>query len=1307
MDKNRKGFTLVELLAAIVILGILMVFSIPIIVGMLDRSKDKIYVDDAKKMISQAEYQMRSSSNEIEVPDPGNYIAISLVYLDNASFDNPPNKGEYEREGSFVIVKNNGGKLEYSATIVEKVKGGGYKGVKLSTSDELYSRNAIRRVTVFKKNDLDNIVKVLKDLDKVKARKYINDYLGNDYIKTESEFSNFYNYPNSYNGNAISGDNFAPKITKATIDSTASYNALTAKLYIIATDGDNAVNKLKVRISYDGFDDNNAIEVPYGNNEEFTYDLDFKSRFSYDSGGEATVYVTVEDPEHNVAKKLLNYSIQKNLPPEIGEDSVISKRNSDTVNKTKALVSLFVKDDMTSLDNMKVCLVESDSNVKPTSCSNYKPYNEVFSSNNTLEYQFTCNGTCTRNGTTHYLTVFVRDEQNAEASKQFEYTFSRNSKPVFIGDVSVESRIEPFTSTGSKDVVVSFNVEDDLDKIEDLKIKISDGSKVEEHTGNPFTSYDFTFADTTYNGSTRNITVTVTDSEGESVSKTYNNYTLYNNKAPVISEFLVTTRETVCTNPNYICSILAGGSVNANVILSLSDDIDYKDDYKNVKVCVSDKQSDCNNVNSNKFISYENYFETERPITLDASYNGQEVTIYAYAKDSSNKLSEPKTFNYKLYENQAPVITDFNIVSEEEDFTNEGSLNIMFAINGEDDFDDKSDITFKLYEDDVEVISSPLSTYSGKENNKLTLSGSYDGKERNLKAVIIDSQGLTASTEIPYTVYKKAGPQIDNVNVEPVNTVCEIDSACSDSANNSLEIKYTVEVVSPDTITEALPNGNLSNVEMCVSETDNCTNYTSFTNGKGTFTFSANNSLKPYDGSTKTLHVFVREKNSTEVSDSTTVEYEIYKNNHPVIIKSPSIEKNYNNTEENLANIKYSVGVIDDLDSSLRINYCYKIDDGSEQCSGFQPYTDAEKVLDESFFGITDYAGQKITLYSYIADSYAEINNSGIPTSSFVKSEEIDYTLHTDAAPEIYSVYAVYDVEYYDSQGNLVTNVNSANINSLSVKYINAKITFKAMDPLDSYSYCISTDETCSNYNSITYSGDDTSIHRIDYNNEMTDMEVFSVMDSNNAIRRDYYLFLKDSTGKEIHTKFNFVAYKECADMDDNTVEYEYIYSEENGEPEISMSRCEGKCYYSYEDGDNTVYNNIVSYYNQKITYKDRFDSSKQCTQKYLIADDKYTDVKPYTARCDFYKCFEKSNGTVNTNAIGTRYNEIEYTHEDEITHEKYVCNGYYNLYKVTYSKHLGIVSVEHNGKLCDTVYERYPNKYKYTASEPYVRIAD
>ena len=103
MRKNNKGFTLIELLAVIVILGILFGFSIPLITGVVERGRNKIYISDAEKLVSQAEYRIRSSSSEIEKPDPGDAIAISLLYLDNEEFDNPPNGGKYQKENSLLI----------------------------------------------------------------------------------------------------------------------------------------------------------------------------------------------------------------------------------------------------------------------------------------------------------------------------------------------------------------------------------------------------------------------------------------------------------------------------------------------------------------------------------------------------------------------------------------------------------------------------------------------------------------------------------------------------------------------------------------------------------------------------------------------------------------------------------------------------------------------------------------------------------------------------------------------------------------------------------------------------------------------------------------------------------------------------------------------------------------------------------------------------------------------------------------------------------------------------------------------------
>ena len=60
MKGNTKGFTLVELLAAIIIFGVISIYAIPHIVGLLDGSRKKMYVSDAQRMITQVEYKMKA-----------------------------------------------------------------------------------------------------------------------------------------------------------------------------------------------------------------------------------------------------------------------------------------------------------------------------------------------------------------------------------------------------------------------------------------------------------------------------------------------------------------------------------------------------------------------------------------------------------------------------------------------------------------------------------------------------------------------------------------------------------------------------------------------------------------------------------------------------------------------------------------------------------------------------------------------------------------------------------------------------------------------------------------------------------------------------------------------------------------------------------------------------------------------------------------------------------------------------------------------------------------------------------------------
>lgn len=140
MRLNNKGFTLVELLAAMVILAAIMVIAVPNVMGILNNSKADAYVEDAKKMLSLAEYKVRA--NPSLRPASGS-CRILLKNLDNSEFKSAPNNGEYDQEKSFVMVtrKDEAGKkrYEYSVTIIENLGDGkGTRGIPNVKYDDLY-----------------------------------------------------------------------------------------------------------------------------------------------------------------------------------------------------------------------------------------------------------------------------------------------------------------------------------------------------------------------------------------------------------------------------------------------------------------------------------------------------------------------------------------------------------------------------------------------------------------------------------------------------------------------------------------------------------------------------------------------------------------------------------------------------------------------------------------------------------------------------------------------------------------------------------------------------------------------------------------------------------------------------------------------------------------------------------------------------------------------------------------------------------------------------------------------------------------
>ncbi len=148
--KNSLGFTLIELIATITILGIIMLIAVPNVISVVTKNKNQTYVNDARKFVTLAKYKFESDAN-IMRPTSTNCAVIMLSSVDRSELQSGPEDGTYETDSnatdqSYVVIKYENSTYVYYVQLIETYSNKNNtvqkKGIALMKYDDLVQIDA-------------------------------------------------------------------------------------------------------------------------------------------------------------------------------------------------------------------------------------------------------------------------------------------------------------------------------------------------------------------------------------------------------------------------------------------------------------------------------------------------------------------------------------------------------------------------------------------------------------------------------------------------------------------------------------------------------------------------------------------------------------------------------------------------------------------------------------------------------------------------------------------------------------------------------------------------------------------------------------------------------------------------------------------------------------------------------------------------------------------------------------------------------------------------------------------------------------
>lgn len=100
--KNNKGFTLVETIAVIIILGVVLSIAVPSITNIVKSTNKNRMISDAETFISEVKEYVESDTIG-NTPKDNKYKLVDI----KSKLSKSPYGGNYNMESSFVIINNN------------------------------------------------------------------------------------------------------------------------------------------------------------------------------------------------------------------------------------------------------------------------------------------------------------------------------------------------------------------------------------------------------------------------------------------------------------------------------------------------------------------------------------------------------------------------------------------------------------------------------------------------------------------------------------------------------------------------------------------------------------------------------------------------------------------------------------------------------------------------------------------------------------------------------------------------------------------------------------------------------------------------------------------------------------------------------------------------------------------------------------------------------------------------------------------------------------------------------------------------